>query len=247
MSDATPEVSDPPQPRWQPLASVDRRVVGVLVEKAKTTPEAYPLSVNALRSGCNQKSNRHPLLELEIEDVEESLERLRSLGAVVEVQGGGRVARFRHCLYEWLGVDKVELAVMAELLLRGSQTEGELRGRAARMEPIADLAALRPVLTSLKAKGLVVPLSAEGRGHVVTHALFEPHEREQDRAEYSATATQEHRAESTARPTTPSVELAVGGSDMQPLVDELRRDLDELRVELVKLRGDLESLRSGDL
>ncbi len=130
MSDPASEVSPPGRaPAWHPLQALDRRVLGVLVEKAKTTPEAYPLSLNALRTGCNQKSNRYPLMEVEPEDVEESLERLRGLGAVAEVQGGGRVARFRHCLYDWLGVDKAELAVMAELLLRGAQTDGELRGR----------------------------------------------------------------------------------------------------------------------
>src|SRR5262249_53183203 len=121
--------------------------------------------------------------ELEIEDVEESLDRLRALGAVTEVQGGGRVPKFRHYLYEWLGVDKVEPAVMTELLLRGAQTEGELRGRAARMEPIADLAALRPVLASRKAKGLIFPLSPEGGGHMQTHALYEPQELEKVRAQ----------------------------------------------------------------
>src|SRR5262245_62757548 len=129
------------------------------------------MSLNALRTGCNQKNNREPVTQLTDEDVEESLARLRPLGAVEEVQGSGRVARFRHHMYEWLGVDKVELAVMAELLLRGAQTEGELRGRAARMEPIADLAALRPILASLKQKGLVVSVTPEGRGHVLTHAL----------------------------------------------------------------------------
>src|SRR5690606_19608238 len=107
-----------------------------------------------------------------LDDVEASLERLRAVGAVVEVQGGGRVSRFRHKAYDWLGVDKTELAVMAELLLRGAQTEGELRGRAARMEPIADLGALRPVLDSLSSKKLIVSLSPAGRGHVLSHALY---------------------------------------------------------------------------
>jgi len=98
-------------------------------------------------------------MDAELEDVEESLSRLRADGAVVEVQGGGRVPRFRHVLYEWLGVDKVELAVMAELLLRGAQTEGELRSRAARMEPIADVAALRRYLVDFK----FMRRTAEGR------------------------------------------------------------------------------------
>ncbi len=92
-------------------------------------------------------------------------------------------------MYDWLGVDKVELAVMTELLLRGAQTEGELRGRAARMDPIPDLAALRPILESLTRKGLILSLSAPGRGHVVTHALYEPRELDKLRAEHGEVQT----------------------------------------------------------
>ena len=149
MTDQSPlePQSPPPQHRWQPLGAIDRRVAGVLAEKAKTTPDAYPMSLNAVRTGCNQKSNRWPAMELEQDQVEESLDRLRALGAVGLVEGGGRVQKYRHYLYEWLGVDKAELAVMTELLLRGDQTVGELRSRATRMEPIADLAALGPYST----------------------------------------------------------------------------------------------------
>ncbi|HLA84421.1 MAG TPA: DUF480 domain-containing protein [Thermoguttaceae bacterium] len=179
----TPDASDTP-PQWKPLRSIDRRVLGVLIEKAKTTPDAYPLSLNAVSTGCNQKNNRDPLMQLEPEDVEESLDRLREYGVVGLVQGIGRVSKYRHHAYQWLGVDKVELAVMGELLLRGAQTEGELRGRAARMEPIAGLPELRPVLASLKAKGLVIPLTPEGRGHVVTHALYQPPELDKLRAQH---------------------------------------------------------------
>ena len=152
MSTSDVPPAHPAAPRWQPISKIDRRVLGVLVEKAKTTPDAYPMSINAITSAANQKNNRYPVMNLEVDDVQESLDRLRQLGAVGEVQGGGRVPRFRHYMYEWLGVDKVELAVMAELLLRGQQTEGELRGRAARMEPIADLSALRPILAALKSQ-----------------------------------------------------------------------------------------------
>lgn len=164
------------QPKWKPLNRIQRRVLGVLVEKAKTTPDAYPMTLNAITTGCNQKSNRAPLMDLTPDEVETALDTLRSLGAVAEVQGTGRVAKYRHYAYEWLGVDKVEVAVMTELLLRGEQTVGELRGRAARMEAIADLNALRPVLESLMRKGLVVSLTPEGRGQLVTHGLYEPHE-----------------------------------------------------------------------
>src|SRR5438552_1410319 len=100
-------------PRWRPLEAIERRVLGVLIEKAKTTPENYPLSLNALKAGANQKSNRAPLMQLEQPQIEEALDKLRQLGAVAEVQGSGRVVRFRHLAYDWLGVEKVELAVMA--------------------------------------------------------------------------------------------------------------------------------------
>ena len=143
MNEQSSSHDSPAKPRWQPLAAIDRRIAGVLVEKAKTTPSAYPMSLNAIAAAANQKSNRDPIMEIEPEDAEESLERLRGLGAVGLIEGHGRVAKYRHYLYEWLGVDKIELAVMAELLLRGPQTEGELRGRASRMESIADLPALR--------------------------------------------------------------------------------------------------------
>lgn len=260
MSDATPE-AQPDRPRWQPLSALDRRVVGVLVEKAKTTPDGYPMSVNALRAGCNQKNNRAPLMEVEIEDVEESLERLRGLGAVAEVQGGGRVSRFRHYMYDWLGVDKVELAVMTELLLRGAQTEGELRGRAARMEPIADLGALRPVLASLKQKGLVLSLSPEGRGHVVTHALYQPRELEKVRAELPLVSESENESAATTRhafeppaprsaPATVQVASPVpqgavptaGAGVSRQEFEALRAELATFRSELASLRKDLEDL-----
>ena len=174
----------PPQCRWQPLGAIDRRVIGVLAEKAKTTPDVYPMSLNAIAAGCNQKSNRAPIMQLEPADVEESLDRLRGLGAVGLVEGYGRVQKYRHYLYDWLGVNKVELAVMTELLLRGDQTVGELRGRAARMEPIADLAALQPVVNSLKAKRLVMALTPDRRRHVVSHALYKPREIEALKAKY---------------------------------------------------------------
>src|SRR5262245_27935495 len=162
--------------KWQPLSLRQRRVFGVLVEKAKTTPDVYPMTINGLVAGCNQKSNREPQMNLSADDVEQILEELRALGAVTEVQGSGRVAKYRHHAYEWLGVEKTELAVMTELLLRGEQTLGELRGRAARMEPIADLAALKPVVDSLLKRGLMVELTPPGRGQMVSHALYKEKE-----------------------------------------------------------------------
>lgn len=257
-----PASPEKPQPRWQPLPAIDRRVLGVLAEKAKTTPDAYPMSINGICAGANQKNNRYPLTQLEPDDVEESLDRLRTLGAVAVIQGSGRVSKYRHFLYDWLGVDKAELAVMTELLLRGTQTEGELRGRAARMEPIADLAALRPVLESLKTKGLVIPLTPEGRGHVVTHALYEPRELEKQKASYAGgaaagadhdfDAASEHqpreRAASPpplASPTPPVIKGPPPAAFAESSADvaALQRDTAQLREEVTQLRNAVEELR----
>jgi uncharacterized protein len=254
MSDIVPRCGDHQQPRWQPLSAIDRRVLGVLVEKGKTTPDGYPMTVNSLRSGCNQKNNRYPLMELELEDVEESLSRLRTLGAVAEVQGGGRVPKYRHYMYEWLGVEKLELAVMTELLLRGAQTEGELRGRAARMDPIPDLNALRPVLAALRDKGLIISLTPEGRGHALSHALYEPRELEKVRAEFHSSSpaqgfpAAEERPVPAANP--PGIPLRQAQATTtidapNQAVKELRRELEEVRAEMTKLRKDLDDLWSN--
>ena len=233
------------KPQWQPLSQTDRRVAGVLVEKAKTTPSAYPMTVNAITNGCNQKSNRFPTLQLEPEDVEESLERLRHMGAVGQIEGYGRVDKFRHYLYDWLGVDKVELSVMAELLLRGPQTVGELRGRAARMDPIADVSVLRPILQSLKEKGLVLSLTPEGRGHVVTHALFTASEMERIKAEYGSGAGTRPSAEPT-RVASHSAPTAGAAPITQPVpTSNLEAELEELRSQVSQLRSDLDDLTTA--
>jgi uncharacterized protein YceH (UPF0502 family) len=171
--------------KWQVLSSRQRRVLGVLIEKAKTTPDAYPMTVNALVSGSNQKNNREPQTSYTPEEIEQALEELRAIGVVTEVQGSGRVPKYRHHAYEWLGVEKTELAVMTELLLRGEQTLGELRGRAARMEPIADMAALKPVVDGLVKKGLMIELTGPGRGQVVSHGLYKERELNELKAKFA--------------------------------------------------------------
>ena len=246
-----------PQHRWQPIGSIDRRVIGVLAEKAKTTPDIYPMSLNAICTGCNQKSNRAPLVQFEPSEVEESLDRLRELGAVGLVEGYGRVQKYRHYLYEWLGVDKVELAVMTELLLRGDQTVGELRTRASRMEPLADLAALRAVLDSLKAKGLVIALTPEGRGHVVTHALYKPREIELLKVKYAGGEWAVSRGEEETDATVPA--SAASSAVAAPLVPRpsatanregigvsaVERELASLRQQVAQFRQELDELHDA--
>ncbi len=174
-------------PTWVALTPRERRVLGVLIEKAKTTPEYYPLTVAAIVTGSNQKSNRDPLTNYDADDVEDTLHDLRKKGAVILIEGSGRVVRWKHTLYDWLKVSKVELAVLAELLLRGPQTEGDLRARASRMEPLADLAALQAILEALAPRKLIQYLSPPGqkRGVFVAHGLYPPEEFERVRQAFS--------------------------------------------------------------
>jgi uncharacterized protein len=227
-------------PRWRPVGAIDCRVLGVLAEKAKTTPDVYPLSLNALVAGCNQKSNRDPVMQLEPDNVQESLDRLREMGAVGLIESMGRVAKYRHYLYEWLGVDKVELSVMTELLLRGPQTEGELRGRVSRMDPVADLPVLRAMLSSLRAKNLVVPLTPEGRGHTVAHNLYPPRELERIKTRYQASAPAAWSEDQpAATPPLPRPLVAAAAPSPNEL-ESVRRDLNELRGQLGELRTRLD-------
>jgi len=249
MSTESQPTESPPATRWQPLEAIERRVLGVLVEKAKTTPEAYPLSLNALRSGCNQKNNRSPLMQLEESQIEEALDALRNLAAALVVQGEGRIDRYRHRAYEWLGVEKVELAVMAELLLRGSQTVGELRGRAARMEPIKGLSELQPTLDSLEAKGLIQYLTPPGRGSVVTHTLYLDREMEKVRREAGelvATGGAPVARERSPQVSAPTPARGATSPTVQPIDDtaQLRDQLYALRNELAAVKRELDTARS---
>ncbi len=247
--DSTPLPPESSTPKWQPIRATDRRILGVLMEKAKTTPSAYPMTLNAIVNGANQKSNRDPVMALEADDAEESLERLRGIGAVGLIEGYGRVDKYRHYAYDWLGVDKVEFAVMAELLLRGPQTVGELRGRAARMEPIRDVAELRPIVAALSQRGLIVSLTPEGRGHTVTHALYTEREMERLRDEYAGRAAPAPPAPTAASPSpmppTPAEPSPPAASHAAPAPDavkDLRREMEELKSQIAQLRSDVEEL-----
>jgi uncharacterized protein len=176
MSENIPSAAVPAQ--WEPLGMIERRVLGVLIEKQKTskTADAYPMTLNSLTTGCNQKSNRDPVLDLSEDDVEETLISLGKKGFTVKMVGG-RAERFRHLLYELWKVSKVEMAILAELLLRGPQSEGELRGRASRMDDIPDLDQLRTHLKALADRKLVVYLTEpERRGAMLTHGFHTPDE-----------------------------------------------------------------------
>ena len=134
------------------LDAVEARVLGCLIEKEMATPEYYPLTLNALTNACNQKSNRDPVMALAETDVVRALDRLRHGGLAMQSAEGGRVPKYRHTLAEKLYLEPEELAVLCELLVRGAQTVGELRGRAERLYPFKDLADVEAVLQSLEQK-----------------------------------------------------------------------------------------------
>src|SRR5678816_229168 len=141
------------------LNALEARVLGVLVEKERTTPEGYPLSLNALVAGCNQKNNRDPVLNVGEREVNAAILNLRVAGLVEFVQlVGQRVEKYRHRAGATLHLEPAEVAVLAELLLRGDQQPGELRSRAERLRGPATLEALQTVLDSLAVKGLVTRL-----------------------------------------------------------------------------------------
>jgi hypothetical protein len=123
------------------------RVLGSLLEKEITTPEYYPLSLNALLNACNQKSNRDPAVHFDEDTVERALYTLRDKGLALNITGAGsRVPKFGHRLSEKLNLGRRELAILCELMVRGPQTLGELRTRAERMHPFDDLAEVESVL-----------------------------------------------------------------------------------------------------
>ncbi len=159
------------------LSHDQRRVLGVLIEKSLTTPQYYPLTLNAIVAGCNQKSNRDPLVSYVEEEVEEILQELRTAGfSTLIYPAGSRTERWRQEFTGRLELTGQEMAVVAELLLRGTQTLGGLRTRAGRMKPIPDQESLERVLNVLMTRepALVVRLTPPGvkRGVRVTHNLY---------------------------------------------------------------------------
>jgi len=165
-SDATTPVTE--------LSKPARRVLGVLIEKAFTTPEYYPMTLKAVTTGCNQKNNRRPLTEYGEDDVADVLEKLREMGlaAVVHTESG-RTERYRHYMRKRFTLSEPQLAILTELLLRGRQQLGELRSRASRMVPIETQDQLRAELEGLVKLNL---LQASGpldrRGVEVDHNLY---------------------------------------------------------------------------
>ena len=217
-------------PQLPVLTPLERRILGVLVEKAKTTPDSYPLTLNSLITGCNQKSNREPVMDVSDAEVEEAIPNLKKLGYMQQILGSGRTDKFRHSLYDAWRLDKVQLAIITELLLRGAQSEGDLRGRASRMEPIADLDALRPIVKTLADRGMVMYLTPEGRrGTIVTHGFHTAEELHLLKSRAERWAVEESGAAATRSTTS--------ASNLEQRIESLEKQLTELKAQFSELRA----------
>jgi uncharacterized protein YceH (UPF0502 family) len=211
------------------LNEVEARVLGCLIEKEMTTPENYPLSLNALTNACNQKSNRDPVMALTEEDVVRALNRMRFNQLTVVSGESSRVSKYRHLLAERMGLIPAELAVLCELLVRGPQTLGELRTRCERMHSFPDLAAVEEVLTELMEREdpLIVRLPRQsGRKEARNAHLFsgipdmtaEEHELSPEPARVRVSAENER-------------------------VTKLEQEMDALRSEVAELRQAVEEFK----
>src|SRR4051812_34388329 len=141
------------------LDAVEVRVLGCLIEKQRTTPDAYPLSLNALRVACNQSTNRDPVVTYDEDTIRDALHRLgRRRWTRMASGAGSRAAKYRHLLDEAPGLSAAEQAVLAVLMLRGAQTPGELRQRTERMQRFEGAEALQETLETLIAREFVARL-----------------------------------------------------------------------------------------
>jgi uncharacterized protein YceH (UPF0502 family) len=226
------------------LTPLEARVIGCLIEKQITTPDQYPLSLNALVNACNQKSNRDPVMDLDEPTVQQTLDSLSKKHLVVEKSGfGSRVPKYQHrfCNTEFgsLKLDPQELAIVCELLVRGPQTPGELRTRASRMAPFGETSDVEAALTRLAERPdgpYVVRLAREPNrrdsrwAHLFSGPVADPH----------AGREMEHPvAAPTGEVSAPEVSFPASRNDER---------LARLEIEVAALRAELDSLkrRLGD-
>ncbi|HOW69681.1 MAG TPA: YceH family protein [Phycisphaerae bacterium] len=232
------------------LSEHERRVIGVLLEKSMAQPEYYPMTAHAVVAACNQRNNRDPIMELDEVAVSATLDALRKRGLVEQIlpAPGARTDRFKHKIDVCFGWGPRERAIVAELLLRGPQTPGELRSRGSRLVAFEDLDAIHTVLEALRTcePPVVAPLPREpGQSAIRFTHLFYP---EGEQPTVAHVVTTAGRCESCAPPglVRPSVERAAGatspgGGDLARLEAELA----EWRSYLLELARRVEALEAG--
>ncbi len=211
------------------LSLLEARVLGVLVEKQHTVPDTYPLTLNALTAGCNQKTSRDPILNATDTEVQAALDGLKSLSLIVE-SSGGRVMRYAHNIERVLALPSQAVALLAALMLRGPQTVGELRINCDRLHRFADSSAVEAFLQEL---------AAREAGALVAELPRQPGARE-NRWSHLLSGAPMIETASTARPP-----IIAGDAATPAELAALREDLRRLQDELDALKREVASLRAG--
>ena len=212
--------------------AVEIRVLGCLIEKQRTTPDAYPLSLNAPRLACNQSTNRDPVVDYDEATVSDALRRLALRGWTRLASGAGsRARKYRHLLPEALQLDPGELSLLAVLMLRGPQTPGELKQRSARLHDFTDLTSIHSSLERLIERGLV---ARQERGPGQKEERYEQLLGGAGTEEAAAAASAETGAAATS-----------GEPATRPAEAEDDDRLARLEREVARLRSDLDQLRQS--
>jgi hypothetical protein len=213
-----------------PLSLLETRVLGVLVEKERTVPDTYPLSLNALTAGCNQKNNRNPVIEAKDADVQAVVDALRSRSLVIETSGA-RVTRYAHNIGRVLRIPDQAVALLAVLLLRGAQTGAELRIGTERMHRFADVSSVEAFLDELAQR------PAENGGPLVVKLARAPGEREARWAHLLSGPVDTRTSPAPGEP-------APTEAAWQAEIAMLRAQQAQLAGEILALRAQLERLAS---
>jgi uncharacterized protein YceH (UPF0502 family) len=222
------------------LTPAEIRVLGCLLEKQRTTPDYYPLTLNALRAACNQSTNRDPVVAYDEATIRDTIARLsRRRWARLASGAGSRASKYRHLLDEALTSAPDELAVLCVLMLRGAQTPGELKGRTERMHPFADLAAVHETLAGLIERDLVaqLPRRPGQKEERYAHRLSDDDVPEPVREAAPAPGPEAAAVRAPGRPM-PAAPEPVPAAQL-PLEERVAR----LEAEIVQLRAELRALR----
>lgn len=207
--------------RTRPLSATEARVLGTLMEKARTVPDSYPLTLNSLHSGCNQKTARDPVMNLSEDEITQALDSLRAANLVIE-SSGSRVPRYEHNVQRAVGVPEQSAVLLGLLMLRGPQTAGELRINADRWYRFLDIASVESFLEELKDR------ADEKGGPLVMKLPRAPGAREQRWAHLLCGPVDPGSAASTATATNDPA-LADRVAALERAVEQLRAQLEALR------------------
>jgi len=216
-----------PLPRLPVLSLLETRVLGVLCEKQHTIPDTYPLSLNALVAGCNQKTSRHPIIEVSEAEVQATIDSLRGPALVIE-SSGGRVPRFAHNMEKALHLPSQSIALLTVLMLRGPQTAGELRINCERLHRFADISAV---------EGFLQELAERPEGAMVVELPRQPGSRENRWAHLLSGAPAIEETPTAAHPATePTADITVGE------IAALKANVARLEAEVNALKNSVKSL-----